>query len=168
MSFQRFLLCKEFSTDVCWSEWVGVLGRFLNFFWMITYNLYQKMRYPVNSWEFWFYVVNCILISWGHMTLIASVYGKIQRSHFTIMSDIRHFSILLVTSKFAKHSMFNTLIIFQLDYWSRKEKEKARSFRFLVLALSQQSHTLGFSNYTYDMMRLTIPEAYTQFSVKLL
>lgn len=91
----------------------------------------------MSSREFWFYVVNCILIPWGHMTLIASVYGKIKRSHFIIMSDIRHFSSLLVTSKFAKHSMLNTLIIFSLITEVEKKKEKEQSFRFLVLALSQ-------------------------------
>lgn len=62
--------------------------------------------------------------------LIATVHRKIRKSHFIIMSDIRHFPVLLVISKFAKHAMSNTLIIFQLDYWSRKRGRMSKVSEF--------------------------------------
>lgn len=94
---------------------------------------------------------------------------KNKTSHFRIMSDISHFSILLVTSKFAKHSMLNTLIIFfQLDYWSRKNKGKRKMSEFWSQLSYKQSHNLDFHNYTYALMRLTYMQSILSVHCKIL
>lgn len=102
------------------------------------------MRYSVNSRpsnSMWWIIFSFPGDTW----LIVSVYRKIRRSHIIVMLDIRHFSVLPVTSKFARHTMLNTLMILQ-PFEVEKEREWIKFQSSSPHSVTNNLYNLGFSD----------------------
>lgn len=102
------------------------------------------MRYSVNSrpsYSMWWIIFSFPGDTW----LIVSVYRKIRRSHIIVMLDIRHFSVLPVTSKFARHTMLNTLMILQ-PFEVEKEREWIKFQSSSPHSVTNNLYNLGFSD----------------------